>query len=100
MQVVKAAEHIEAADAEDRRGNAEGHQRPAIGNSLPRNGQLLIPHRFALPQNSWDASDFLGHRQCWMAHQPHYEHGSNCGEHYYGREGHDRQNSPQAQSPR
>jgi hypothetical protein len=103
VQVFKAAEHIEASDAEDRRGDAEGHKRPAIRNGLPRNSQLLIRHRFALPQlaqSSWDASDFLGHRQCWTAHQPHHEHGSNCGEHYYGREGHDRQNSPQAQSPR
>jgi hypothetical protein len=100
VQVIKAAEHIEASDAEDRRRDAESHQRPAIGKSLPRNGQLFIRHRFALPQlaqNRWDASDLVTDRQCWSAYQPHHEHGGNRGEEYYGREGGDRQMSPQAQ---
>jgi hypothetical protein len=88
VQVFKAAEHIEASDAEDRRGDAEGHKRPAIRNGLPRNRQLLIQHRFTLPQlaqNLWDVADFLAHRQCWSAHQPHHEHGRNCGEKYHPR---------------
>jgi hypothetical protein len=52
VQVFKAAEHVEASEAEEGSGDGEGHQRSAIGNNLLRKTRLVIRHRFAFPQLS------------------------------------------------
>ena len=90
MQVVKAAEHIQAPDCEDGGGDGVRHYGSTIRDNLRRKIQLVLRHRFAfaqLTQDCPDAPEFFAHRSRRARQKPLYENNRNSGEHQFGNEG-------------